>query len=83
MTLRGIAEEPAKDFFEAQWEFRPVILAKDTYIQIDDDYILPFDKNEHDEDRDGSFGAIHRVVIRSSMQKLVKTDVILLVYSGS
>lgn len=79
-SLRGIAEEAASDFFEAQWEFRPVILARNRYVQIDDECILPFDKNEHDEERDGSFGAIHMVVIQSSMQKLIDTEVILLIY---
>ena len=79
-SLRGISEEAASDFFEAQWEFRPVILARNRYVQIDDQCVLPFDKDEHDEERDGSFGAIHIVIIQSSMQKLMDTEVILLNY---
>lgn len=79
-SLREIAEEAASDFFEAQWEFRPVILARNRYMQIDDECILPFDKDEHDEERDGSFGIIHTVFIQSSMQKLIDTEVTLLIY---
>ena len=79
-SLRGIAEEAASDFFEAQWEFRPVILERNRHMQIDDDCILPFDKDKHDEERDGSFGAIHTVVIQSSMQNLIDTEVNLPIY---
>jgi hypothetical protein len=74
-SLTGIAEEAASDFFEAQWEFRPVILTRNRHMQIDDECILPFEMDEHDEERDGSFGAIHTVVIQSSMQKLIDTEV--------
>lgn len=74
-SLRGIAQEPASDFFEAQWEFRPVILARNRYVQIDDECVLPFVDDEHDGKRDGSFGVIHTVVIKSSMQKLIDTKV--------
>ena len=80
-ALKGISEEAAGDFFEVQWEFRPVILARRRYMQINDESILPFDKDDHDEEHDGSFGAIHIVVIKSSMQKLIDTEVNLLIYS--
>ena len=78
-SLKAISEEAARDFYEAQWEFRPVILARSRYMQIDDESILPFDEDEHDEEHDGSFGAIHTVVIQSSMQKLIDTEVSMLI----
>lgn len=82
-SLQGIAEEAASEFFEAQWQFLPVILRKNRHMQIDDECILPFDSDEHDENHDGSFGAIHTVIIRSSMQKLIDTQVNFLIYSLS
>lgn len=82
-SLNGIAEETANDFFEAQWQFLPVILERRGHVQIGDDCILPFDRDEHDEERDGSFGAIHTVIIQSSMQKLIDTQVYSLIYSLS
>ncbi len=79
-SIRGIAEEVASDFFEAQWEFRPVILARNRYVQIDEECVLPFVEDEHDGKRDGSFGVIHTVVIKSSMQKLIDTEVSYLIH---
>ena len=74
--LKTISEEAADDFFEAQWEFRPVILGRDRYHRIVGDlHILPFDKNEHAQEQDGSYGAIHKVVVKSSMQNFVETRV--------
>lgn len=80
-SLKGIAKEAANDFFEAQWHFLPVILERNRHMQIEDECILPFDRDEHDEERDGSFGAIHTVIIRSSMQKLIDTQVNVLIQS--
>ena len=80
-SLNGIAQEAASEFFEAQWQFLPVLLRRYRHMQIEDECILPFDSDEHDEERDGSFGAIHTVIIPSSMQELVETQVTFLIYS--
>ena len=82
-SLQGIAKEAASEFFEEQWQFLPVILRKNRHMQIEDECILPFDSDEHDKDHDGSFGAIHTVIIRSSMQELIDTQVNFLIYSLS
>lgn len=74
-VLIDIAEDAASDFYEAQWEFRPVILIKERYLQLATHHILPFSRDEHDEERDGSFGAIYRVVIKTSMQRLLDSKV--------
>lgn len=79
-SIRGIPEEATNDFFEAQWEFRPVILARNRYMQIDDECVLPFVHDDHDGTRDGSFGDIHTVVINSSMQDLIVTEVSYLIH---
>ena len=79
-SLEGIAEEAAEDFFEAQWEFRPVILTRNKHMRINEWCILPFVEDKHDEEHDGSFGVIYTVVIQSSMQKLIDTEVNILIH---
>jgi len=74
-SLMEISPEAADDFFEAQWEFRPVILAKHKYKQINDDYVLPFMFDKRLGDHDGSFGDIYEVTIKSPLQKIIKSDV--------
>ena len=73
--LESIAPGQIDEFFEVQWQFRPVILESQTYKQIGDKYILPFKEDTHHGDRDGSFGDIYEVIIESSMQRILAPEV--------
>ena len=73
--LQAIDAGLARQFFEVQWEFKPVMLVKYKDVEIDDNAILPFDEDQHFEDRDTSIEAVHRVTMSSQMQRFIRSNV--------
>lgn len=69
--LDTIAPGQLKRFEEHQWQFRPVILERNTYKNIGDKFILPFKEDVRNHDSDGSFGKIYTVTFEAAMQKLL------------
>ena len=69
--LDTIAPGQLKRFEEHQWQFRPVILERDTYKNIGDKFIIPFKEDVRNHDSDGSFGKIYTVTFEAAMQKLL------------
>ncbi len=69
--LESIAPGQLKGFEEHQWQFRPVILERNTYKNIGDKYILPFKEDVRQAESDGSFGKIYSVTFEAAMQKLL------------
>ena len=69
--LENIAPGQLKRFEEHQWQFRPVILQRNTYKNIGDKFILPFKEDVRNHDSDGSFGKIYTVTFEAAMQKLL------------
>jgi len=75
-TVQEVLKTKYAAFLEIQWEFIPYRFARGHRL-LRDKHILPITKETRLSELDGSFGAISRIEIPSSMQHFVQTKVLL------
>lgn len=73
-VLQVIAPRDASRFFDVQWQFIPVKLPRYEHLNIGNDYVMPFVKDDPMVDKTGSFGDIFKVTIKYSMQHALELD---------
>ena len=74
--LSDIIPQDAAAFFKDQWGFLPYIFQRSPHQHIhNDNFVLPFLKDQILDELEGGFGAISEVTMAPSMQAMVPAQV--------